>query len=221
MDVLLVAAGSGAGLAIDMFAARFAVRADSDHCKSTSGTKLLSGGAGTLAALLAVWLAPAELSAFTAAFGWLLLALSNIDLRTQLLPDIQNAALFVLGALMVFLLRQDTWLMHAAGAVLGFAVLWTVETGYRRMRGKDGLGRGDAKLLGAIGMWIGAAALPQVLLVASLSGLIAALIQSWLNKTAISASTRIAFGPWIALGGFLVWCLQLVMPGLAGYASTS
>jgi prepilin signal peptidase PulO-like enzyme (type II secretory pathway) len=220
MDVIVVAAGFGAGVAIDMFAARFAIRAASDHCKSTSGTKLLSGGAGTLAALFAVWLAPPELSVFTAAFGWLLLALSNIDLRTQLLPDILNAVLLVLGASMVFLVRQDAWLMHVAGAGLGFAMLWAVETGYRRMRGRDGLGRGDAKLLGAIGVWVGATALPQVLLIASLSGLIAALIQSWLRRAPVSASTRIAFGPWIALGGFAIWCLHFAAPVIAGDGSS-
>jgi prepilin signal peptidase PulO-like enzyme (type II secretory pathway) len=215
MDVIMVAAGFGAGLGIDVYAARFAATAASDHGKSTAGTKLLSGAAGALAALLAVWLAPAELSVFTAAFGWLLLALSNIDLRTQLLPDILNALLLALGAAMVFLVRQDAWLMHAAGAGLGFAVLWAVETGYRHMRGHDGLGRGDAKLLGATGVWVGAAALPPVLLIASLSGLIAALMLSWLKRAPISASTRIAFGPWIALGGFAVWCLQLAAPGMA------
>jgi leader peptidase (prepilin peptidase) / N-methyltransferase len=118
---------------------------------------------------------------------------------------------------MVFLVRREEWLMHAAGAVIGFSVLWAVETGYRQLRRRDGLGRGDAKLLGAIGMWVGAMGLPIVLLIASLSGIAAALIQSWRNAAPIGAATAIAFGPWIALGGFAVWLLQFTAQQFLGY----
>jgi prepilin signal peptidase PulO-like enzyme (type II secretory pathway) len=96
----------------------------------------------------------------------------------------------------------------AAGAVTGFGLLWLVETGYRRMRGRDGLGRGDAKLLGALGAWVGAAGIAPVLLVASLSGIAAALVLSAHNSKALSGQTAIAFGPWIALGGYVIWLMQ-------------
>ena len=57
------------------------------------------------------------------------------------------------------------------GGVAGFAALWLVAFGYRRLRGREGLGGGDAKLFGAIGLWLGWRALPAVLLVAALLGL--------------------------------------------------
>jgi prepilin signal peptidase PulO-like enzyme (type II secretory pathway) len=161
--------------------------------------------AGALVAAAAVfWAAPGEL-VFTVLFGWLLLTLAAIDLRTYLLPDPLNAAVLMLGAAMVVATRPDDWLLHGAGAAIGFGLLWLVETGYRRLRGRDGLGRGDAKLLGAIGAWVGAAGIAPVLLVASLSGISAALVLSARNSKALSGQTVIAFGPWIALGGFAIW----------------
>lgn len=217
IDAFLIANGLLFGTTIDMGAARYARGVENGAGESTLVTKLLSGAAGVGAAALAVWLAPVELRLFTAAFGWFLLALANTDFRTRLLPDLQNAGVLMLGAAMVFLTRPEDWMIHAAGAVIGYGVLWAVETGYRHLRGRDGLGRGDAKLLGAIGMWVGAMGLPLVLLIASLSGIAAALIQSWRSGAPIGGATAIAFGPWIALGGFSVWLLQFTAPVLFGY----
>ena len=118
IDAILMAAGFVAGAGIDAGAARYARGVEDGAGESALVTKLLSGAAGAGAAVLAVWLAPAELRLFTASFGGLLLALANIDFRTRLLPDLLNAALLLLGAAMVFLVRREAWLMHAAGAPL-------------------------------------------------------------------------------------------------------
>jgi prepilin signal peptidase PulO-like enzyme (type II secretory pathway) len=154
-----------------------------------------------------IWAPPGTL-VFTVLLGWLLLALAAIDLRTYLLPDPLNAAVLLLGAAMVALTRPAEWPVHLAGAVIGFGLLWLVEVLYRRLRGRDGLGRGDAKLLGALGMWVGAPGIAPVLLIASLAGIAAALAGSVRKSTPLSATSAIAFGPWIALGGFIVWMLQ-------------
>jgi prepilin signal peptidase PulO-like enzyme (type II secretory pathway) len=106
--------------------------------------------------------------------------------------------------------RADAWVMHVAGAAIGYGLLWAVETAYRRLRGHDGLGRGDAKLLGALGMWVGALGLAPVLLIASLSGLVAALVLAWKDGRGVSGQSAVAFGPWIALGGFAVWLMPQV-----------
>ena len=67
------------------------------------------------------------------------------------------------------------------------------------------MGRGDAKLLGASGLWVGWTRLPDVLLIASLSGLLAALLYNRLLRHELSASTPVAFGPWLALAGWISW----------------
>lgn len=163
--------------------------------------------AGALVGLTAVLLAPGDtgMLLLTAGFGWLLLALAAIDLRTFLLPDALNAAVLLLGILMVALYRRPDWPWHLAGAALGYGLLWTVETLYRRLRGFDGLGRGDAKLLGAIGMWVGATGIPPVLLAASLGAIIAVLVQALVRRQSVTGRSVIAFGPWIALGGYFIW----------------
>jgi leader peptidase (prepilin peptidase) / N-methyltransferase len=172
--------------------------------------------AGALIALAAVFFAPPGLLTLTVLLGWLLLSLAAIDFRTFLLPDGLNAAVFLLGAYMLAWARPADWAMHVAGAVIGFGLLWLVELAYRRLRGRDGLGRGDAKLLGSIGLWVGAFGIAPVLLIASLSGIAAALLLSLRDSKSLSGQSAIAFGPWIALGGYIVWLLQTARIPLLG-----
>jgi len=150
-------------------------------------------------------LAPAGTFILSCLFGWVLLSLAAIDLRSLLLPDPLTLAAALLGALMVATSRPDAWLEHVIGGLAGYLVLFAVETVYLRLRGRDGLGRGDAKLLGAIGLWVGWTRLPDVLLIASLSGLLAALLYNRLLRHELSASTPVAFGPWLALAGWISW----------------
>ena len=169
-----------------------------------------TGIAGALVALAAVLLAPAHMPyglVFSLVFGWLLLLLAAIDRRTFLLPDGLNAALLAAGAVMVAVVKPLDWPLHVAGAAAGYGLLWLVEVVYRRVRGIDGLGRGDAKLLGAIGGWVGLAGIPPVLLIASLSAILATLATALVRGKSVSGQTAIAFGPWIALGGYVVWLL--------------
>ena len=141
----------------------------------------------------------------TLVFGLCLLALAVIDLKTFILPDGLNLTVFLLGCGMVAAYRQEVWLWHLAGAAAGYGLLWLVEVAYRKLRGIDGLGRGDAKLLGAIGMWVGLEGIPPVLLIASLGGIVSVVVAAALRRQALSGQTTIAFGPWIALGGYAVW----------------
>lgn len=222
MDIVsTVIAGLGVGLGIDAAADRYAKGEPILSPRPCTGlpryselATMLAGGGVSLAALL--W-APPALVVFTLLLGWLLLALAAVDFRVQLLPDALNAAVLLLGAAMVWTTRPEAWAMHVAGAAIGYGVLWAVETAFRRLRGQDGLGRGDAKLLGALGMWVGALGLPPTLLVASLSGLAAALVMAWRKGAPVSGQTALAFGPWIALGGFAVWLAQgagVPLPGM-------
>lgn len=200
--------GLPVGLGIDYVSARYADRQIS--FTSAAITSLIAG----MVTLTASCILPAgqiSILFLTISFGWLLLTLANIDLRTFLLPDILNALVFALGIFMVALYRADSWMWHMAGAIAGYALLWGIETAYRHYRGIDALGRGDAKLLAAIGMWTGLLGLPPVLLIASLCGLGAALVTSLIRKQSISGATAIAFGPWIALGGYTVWLAQFYL----------
>jgi leader peptidase (prepilin peptidase) / N-methyltransferase len=133
-----------------------------------------------------------------------LAVLSAIDLRTYRLPDLLTLPLVALGVLATPLLLGAALWWQAISAALGFALMAGVGFAYRRLRGHAGLGLGDAKLLAAAGAWLGAEALPSVLIWACGSAILALLLQAW-RTGALSARARIPFGPFLAFGTWLVW----------------
>lgn len=130
-----------------------------------------------------------------------LIALTVIDLKTFRLPDALTYPLIALGLLQYWVLNQSIW-VAIIGMALGYLVFVGLELAYKRLRGRDGLGRGDAKLLAAGGAWCGAYALPFIVLIASLSALV--LIFLPLFKSKLNQG-RLPFGPFLAVGIFSVW----------------
>lgn len=203
-----------AGASLDALAVKYVLKAAAPG-ETVAGTRpLLAGLAGALVTAAGTLLFPEDalFLCFTICFGWLLLALALIDLRSYLLPDRLNLAVFLLGCVMVALFRPEAWAWHLAGAAAGFGLLWLIEITYLRLRGIHGLGRGDAKLLGAIGMWTGLAGIPPVLLIASLAGILSVVLRAALKRQPLSGQSMIAFGPWIALGGYIVWLFPQLLP---------
>ena len=149
------------------------------------------------------WAAPA-----TVALGWVLLALSLIDLRTFLLPDSGTLGLVLAGlGLSAAGMTGPLWL-HAAGAAAGYAALWAVAASYRAARGVDGLGMGDAKLLAAAGAWLGPLALPSVVLWGGVTGLaLAAAMGAFRGgeEEGVQWGMAIPFGPALAFGFWITW----------------
>jgi leader peptidase (prepilin peptidase)/N-methyltransferase len=151
---------------------------------------------------LAVW----HLGAGTAGIAalvltWTLIALTGIDLDTQLLPD--NLTLPLLWAgLAVNLAGVFTPLDSAVvGAIAGYGSLWTVYWLFKLVTGKEGMGYGDFKLLGALGAWFGWQALPGIILLSSLVG---ALVGIGLIVFARHGrEVPIPFGPYLAGAGLL------------------
>ena len=90
-----------------------------------------------------------------ALFGWLLLPLALLDARYMWLPDPLNVVLALAGLLLAGPLLEVSLLDRWIGAVAGGLVLAGIAAAYRRVRGSDGMGGGDPKLVAAIGCWIG------------------------------------------------------------------
>ncbi|MEI9850898.1 MAG: prepilin peptidase [Sphingomonas sp.] len=120
--------------------------------------------------------APGADGAALAVFGWLLLALAAIDLAAFWLPDALTGALAAAGLACGLIGMGPPLEDRLIGGAAGFASLWLIAAAYRALRGREGLGGGDPKLFGAIGLWVGAQGLPIVLLLASLMGLAAVLL---------------------------------------------
>ncbi|GAA6178059.1 prepilin peptidase [Sulfitobacter pacificus] len=133
---------------------------------------------------------------------FVLARLSWIDLRTFRLPDVYTLPLILAGLILATGDKGIGLPASLLGCLLGFALFWAVGQYYFWRTGQEGLGLGDAKLFAASGAWLGPAALPYVLLIAALGGL----VFLWMRKNAVRR--EIAFGPWLALGFWLVWIAE-------------
>ncbi len=169
--------------------------------------------AALLASLLALWVwgfSGAAIGAFI--LFCFLLCLAAIDARTGYLPDALTLPLLLLGLGANYLWGFVPIADAVIGAIAGYGTLALLAFTYRRFRGRDGLGGGDAKLLGALGAWSGWMALPLILMLAAFMALI------WIGLLAlrgrqITATTPLPFGPALALAGALIFTTQKALPG--------
>lgn len=132
-------------------------------------------------------------------FALALIALTFIDFDTQLLPDDITLPLLWLGIL--FNLNTGFTDLNSAviGAMAGYLVLWSVYWLFKLIRGKEGMGYGDFKLLAAIGAWFGWQLLPAVILLSSTLGAIIGIALITLTKR--GKDVPMPFGPFLAIGG--------------------
>jgi leader peptidase (prepilin peptidase)/N-methyltransferase len=129
-----------------------------------------------------------------------LVALALIDLDTQFLPDDLTLPLMWAGIVSAGL----GWLpiklsASVGGAVAGYLSLWLVFHAYRLIRGKEGMGAGDFKLLAALGAWMGWQLIPSIILLASAVGAIVGIGLIVLRQH--DRDVPIPFGPYLAGGG--------------------
>jgi leader peptidase (prepilin peptidase)/N-methyltransferase len=155
-------------------------------------------------------------AACAALITWFLIALAMIDLDHQLLPDSLTLPLLWGGVLA----SLSGWTIAGAslpvdprsailGAALGYLSLWSVYHLFRLVTGKEGMGYGDFKLLGALGAWLGYQMLLPIVLLAAIVGAVigGALI---LSRRA-QRGNPIPFGPFLAAAG---WIAMMWGPGL-------
>jgi leader peptidase (prepilin peptidase)/N-methyltransferase len=136
--------------------------------------------------------------------GWTLLALAWIDWGHFRLPDALTLPLLLAGLGATLLLDPEAAPEHAAAAALGYLALRGLALAYRALRGREGMGAGDAKLLAAAGAWVGMAALPTVVLGAALLGIGLALAAR-LRGQAVTRTTPVPFGPGLCAALWLAW----------------
>jgi leader peptidase (prepilin peptidase)/N-methyltransferase len=138
-------------------------------------------------------------------FTWTLIPLFLIDFDKQILPDVITLPLLWLGLLCslnaVFI---DS---HASiiGAAAGYLSLWLIYHLFRLATGKEGMGYGDFKLLGAIGAWVGWQSLPLVILFSSVVGAVIGIML--ILAKGRDHNQPMPFGPFLAAAGWitLLW----------------
>jgi leader peptidase (prepilin peptidase)/N-methyltransferase len=158
--------------------------------------------AGALAAAGAIWhFGPTWTGLAACGFLWALIALALIDADTQLLPD--NLTLPLLwGGLVANLFGLFVPLADAViGAIGGYLVLWGVYWLFKLIRGKEGMGYGDFKLLAALGAWLGWKMLPVIILLASVAGAVIGILLIVFQGR--DKAKPMPFGPYLAIAGAL------------------
>jgi leader peptidase (prepilin peptidase)/N-methyltransferase len=143
-------------------------------------------------------------AAATALLGWSLIVLAAIDIAVLRLPDALTLPLTAAGLAVTWRLPDQPLLSHAATAALAYLALWGLGALFRRLRDRDALGLGDAKLAAAAGAWLGPSALPATIVLASAAALAWIAIRAtlmgpdeWRNP--------LPFGPPLALAFWTVW----------------
>ena len=132
---------------------------------------------------------------------WTLIALAGIDVHTQLLPDQMTLPLLWLGLLIALVPLFVGAEASILGAALGYLSLWSIYWLFKLATGKEGMGYGDFKLLGALGAWMGPWALLPIVLLSSLIGAIVG--GSLLAIQGRDRATPIPFGPFLAAAGWV------------------
>ena len=155
---------------------------------------------GGLLAAYAIWrFGLTWKGAAACALLWTLIALTFIDFDTQLLPDSLTLPL-LWGGLLVNLFGLFVRLDDAViGAIAGYLALWIVYWLFRLIRGKEGMGYGDFKLLAALGAWLGWQMLPLIILLSSVVGAVIGI--SLLVFKGRDHNVPLAFGPYLAIAG--------------------
>ncbi|MBV9859450.1 MAG: prepilin peptidase [Alphaproteobacteria bacterium] len=169
------------------------------------GVELAAAGVAVCAGAVASgWLLVAS-----CVFGWTLLAAALIDWRDYVLPDALTLPLVPAGLVFAWLIEPERLTDCALGAVAGFAIFAAVAELYRRWRGgRDGLGRGDAKLLSGLGAWVGLSGLPELVALSSVMALGAVLFGGAFGWRP-GRTDPVPFGPFLAAAGWLVWLFRV------------
>lgn len=136
--------------------------------------------------------------------GWSLLGAAVIDARHFVLPDILVLPLIPAGILLQAWIAPGAWTGHLVGAAAGYLGFAAVAALYRRLRGREGLGMGDAVLLAAAGAWVGWAGLPSVVFAGAVLGLLGAVALRAAGRR-VDGATELPFGPALAAATWLVW----------------
>ena len=186
------------------------VRGRCRKCGAEIDRRHLAVEAGAaLIGLTAIAAHPLPVAIFSALFGWWLFLLAALDVEHHWLPDRLTLPLIPAGLAVGWLGIGPPLEPRLIGAVAGYASLAAIAWGYRRLRGREGLGGGDPKLLAAIGAWLGWTQLPFVLLGAGLLGL-GAIAAMQLRGVRVAATDRLPLGALMALAA---WPLWLVIAG--------
>ena len=142
----------------------------------------------------------------------LCIRLAWIDMRTGLLPDRLTCPLLWLGLTFNLFISDSMAADAVAGALLGYGFFWTIYWIFIKLRGYEGLGFGDVKLLAALGAWHGWLSIFDIVFYAAVSGCTLMLSGRLFCTKRVTLKTPLPFGPFLVAAGFIISWKTLCLP---------
>jgi leader peptidase (prepilin peptidase) / N-methyltransferase len=202
--------GAGVGILVSAVNARwplgFGIFDSHFHHDSPIRAHLAIVGAGIIIGIASLAALPGPEGLAGAVFGWILLALLVLDVEHFWLPDRLTYPLLATG-LLAGLWVPPAFADRLIGCGAGFVSLAVIAYGYRAVTGRIGLGGGDPRLFAGIGAWLGWFALPFVLLMASVLGLVLVAYDR-LSGHRIDRHSRIPLGALLAAAAWIFWLVS-------------
>jgi leader peptidase (prepilin peptidase)/N-methyltransferase len=159
--------------------------------------------------------APGADGLFGAFLGLLMSAIAVVDSRRYVIPNELTAAAFALALLRAGTVGADADWLDVAWAALRAAAIavpfLALMLGYRRWRGRDGLGLGDIKLAAVAGAWLGFATIFAVIELAALSALGAYIVHGYVRKRPLKATEFLPFGLFLAPAIWVGWLIEALL----------
>ena len=175
-------------------------------------TGIALGGAAVASIATSLLVSPDLHGALGAALAVAMLAIAVIDARHFIIPDELNAAGLVLALLSAGAQRPDAVLAAVGAALLRGAVLalafLALRVGYRRLRGRDGIGLGDVKLAAVAGAWLDWLTIPIAIEIAAIAALAVYVLRRHILRRPLDATGRVPFGLFLAPAIWLGWLLE-------------
>jgi len=171
-----------------------------------------------------VVLVPDSRGAWGAGLAVLMVAIAAVDARRFIIPDELTAAALALGLVYAAVEDSEIWVQALAWSVLRGVVpavaFLGVRAGYRRWRGREGIGLGDVKLAAVAGVWLDWQTIPIAIEIAAVAGLGAYLIMHLYFHRTVRPTTRLPFGLFLAPAIWIAWILDttlLLYPSAASF----
>lgn len=143
--------------------------------------------------------------------------IATVDFNRYTIPDALSVPAFALGLVHAAMRGGDSLAATTAAAALrGIAVafaFWLLRAGYRRLRGRDGLGLGDIKLAAVAGAWLSWPVVPVAVDFAAFSALIVYGVRQYVLRRPRQPSARLPFGTFLGPAIWFGWIVETVILG--------
>jgi len=187
------------------------------HCEETLSPQPILVDILAITATIAVllWRPLSPQVVIDLVYIYALIVITMIDWNTMTIEP--RVIVFIICFRIIWLgIFEQSFLFTAiTGMLIGAGMFYFIAFFYETLRRRQGLGDGDAAVLGMIGLWVGWQGLGPVILVSSISGTIVGVIILLLTKQSL-ATTRIPFAPFLCLGGLSIYILQNMQSMLYG-----